>query len=204
MDKGALNMELVYPITDRDKLDAMADYLYNKNTRDYIMFEIGINLGIRVTDFTQQKVSFYRKACEQGYVNMMPGKTSRYGKKITVPINEDLKELIEAYIKGRDDNEWMFESRKHGYAITRQQVYRILNDAAQHVGITDNIGCHSMRKTFGYWHYYYNKDIHMLMEIFNHSSEEITMRYIGITHEEQVNSMKKMNLGIKKINTLNF
>ena len=33
-------MELVEPIMDRDKLDAMADYLYNKNKRDYVMFEI--------------------------------------------------------------------------------------------------------------------------------------------------------------------
>lgn len=198
-------MELVYPITDRKKLDAMADYLYNSSVRDYIMFEIGINLGIRVTDFTQQKVSFYREACNKGYVEMMPRKTSRYKKKITVPINKDLKELIEQYIDGRDNDEWMFPSRKHGHALTRQQIYRILNDAANYVGITDNIGCHSMRKTFGYWHYYYNKDVHMLMEIFNHSDEAVTLRYIGMTHEEQVNSMKQMNLGVKKLNrTIGF
>lgn len=194
-------MELVYPITDRSKLDAMADYLYNKSVRDYIMFEIGINLGIRVTDFTQQKVAFYRDACEKGYITITPSKTSKYKKKITVPINEDLRELIKEYIAGKADDEWMFPSRKQGYSLTRQQIYRILNEAAEYVGITDSIGCHSMRKTFGYWHYYYNKDVHMLMEIFNHSSEDITMRYIGMTHEEQVNSMKQMNMGVRKLNS---
>ena len=192
-------MELVYPITDREKLNTMADYLYNSNIRDYMMFEIGINLGIRVTDFTQQKVGFYREACRKGYIEMTPKKTSRYNKKIVVPINGDLKEIIEQYIKDKKDDEWMFPSRKHGYSITRQQAYRVLNDASAHANITDNIGCHSMRKTFGYWHYKYNNDVHMLMEIFNHSDEAITLRYIGVTHEEQVSSMEHMNLGVKKL-----
>lgn len=192
-------MELVYPITNRKQLDDMADYLYNKSIRDYIMFEIGINIGIRVTDFTQQKVQFYREACEKGYVEMVPKKTAKYNKKVIVPINKDLNKLIQDYIKDRNDNDWMFDSRKKGYAITRQQVYRILNEAANAVGITDNIGCHSMRKTFGYWHYYYNHDIRLLMDIFNHSSEEVTLRYIGVSEEKKRESMECMNLGVRSI-----
>lgn len=192
-------MELVYPITNRKQLDDMADYLYNKNIRDYIMFEIGINIGIRVTDFTQQKVQFYRDACDKGYVEMIPKKTSKYNKKVIVPINKYLNNLIKEYIKEKDDNDWMFTSRKKGYAITRQQVYRILNEAANAVGITDNIGCHSMRKTFGYWHYYYNHDIRLLMDIFNHSSEEVTLIYIGVSEEKKRESMECMNLGVRSI-----
>lgn len=192
-------MELVYPITDRHKLDAMADYLYNKSLRDYIMFEIGINIGIRVTDFTQQRVQFYREACEKGFVEMVPKKTAKYNKKVVVPINKDLNKLIQEYIKDKDDTDWMFPSRKKGYSITREQVYRILNEAAAAVGITDNIGCHSMRKTFGYWHYYYNHDIRLLMDIFNHSSEEVTLRYIGVSEEKKRESMECMNLGVREI-----
>lgn len=192
-------MELVYPITNRHQLDKMADYLYNKNLRDYIMFEIGINIGIRVTDFTQQKVQFYREACEKGFVEMIPKKTVKYNKKVVVPINKDLNKLIQEYIKDKDDTDWMFPSRKKGYSITREQVYRILNEAAAAVGITDNIGCHSMRKTFGYWHYYYNHDIRLLMDIFNHSSEEVTLRYIGVSEEKKRESMECMNLGVREI-----
>lgn len=192
-------MELVYPITNRHQLDKMADYLYNKSLRDYIMFEIGINIGIRVTDFTQQKVQFYREACEKGFVEMVPKKTAKYNKKVVVPINKDLNKLIQEYIKDKDDTDWMFPSRKKGYSITREQVYRILNEAAAAVGITDNIGCHSMRKTFGYWHYYYNHDIRLLMDIFNHSSEEVTLRYIGVSEEKKRESMECMNLGVREI-----
>lgn len=196
-------MELVEPIMDRDKLDAMADYLYNKNKRDYVMFEIGINLGIRVTDFTKQRVYFYRQACEKGYIDFTPSKTKRYGKKVHLPISEDMNALIRSYIKDKDDNEWMFPSRKtlngEQISITRQQVTRILDEAAREVGIKENIGAHSMRKTFGYWHYKYNNDIRMLMEIFNHSSEAVTLRYIGVSNEEKKKSMECMNLGVREI-----
>lgn len=196
-------MELVEPIMDKDKLLAMANYLYKKNIRDYVLFEIGINLGIRVTDFTQQKVDFYRQACEKGYIDMTPSKTKKFNKKVHVPISDGLKQLILKYIKDRKDTDWMFTSQKtkdgEPLPLTRVQVYRILNDAAQSVGIEENIGCHSMRKTFGYWHYYYNHDIRLLMDIFNHSSEEVTLRYIGVSDQKKKESMQCMDLGVMEL-----
>ncbi len=44
-----------------------------------------------------------------------------------------------------------------------------------------------MRKTFGYWFYKQTKDIAMLQEILNHSTSQITLRYIGIIKEEKDN-----------------
>lgn len=197
-------MARVEPIMDRKKLDAMADYLYNKSIRDYVLFELGINLGIRVTDFTHQKVGFYRNAVKQGFVELMPEKTARYNKKIRVPISNEMKALIYKFIENRADSDWMFESRNKDsngkpLPLSRYMIYLNLNEAAQAVGIEDNIGCHSMRKTFGYWHYYYNKDIRLLMDIFNHSSEDVTLRYIGVSEEIKRKSMEYMNLGVKEI-----
>ncbi|MGL5480083.1 MAG: site-specific integrase, partial [Clostridium sp.] len=42
---------------------------------------------------------------------------------------------------------------------------------------------HTMRKTFGYFHYNQFKDIAILQDIFNHSAPSITLRYIGITDD---------------------
>ena len=50
------------------------------------------------------------------------------------------------------------------------------------VGLQD-IGSHSLRKTFGFWNYELYKDVAILQEIFNHSSPSITLRYIGITED---------------------
>lgn len=189
-------MELTHPITNQQQINEMAAYLYNKSPRDYMIFEVGINIGIRITDFTKQTIGFYRHACELGYIELIPSKTEKYNKKVQVPISPAMIKLIQSYIAGKSDNEYMFPSRKGGTALTRQQIYRILTDAAEHVGIKESIGCHGMRKTFGYWHYKYNKNIRLLMYIFNHSSEDVTLRYIGVTDEEKKQSMECMNLGI--------
>ena len=41
-----------------------------------------------------------------------------------------------------------------------------------------------MRKTFGYHHYKQYKDVVILQKIFNHSSQSITLRYIGIEQDD--------------------
>ena len=48
----------------------------------------------------------------------------------------------------------------------------------------DNLGTHTLRKTFGFHYYNQTGDIATLMQMFNHSKEEVTLRYIGITQEK--------------------
>ena len=78
--------------------------------------------------------------------------------------------------------------------LDRSQVYRMLNEACKEVGIDVNIGTHSMRKSFGYHHYNQFKDVAMLQMIFNHSSPQITLRYIGINQDEIDNSYRQFEL----------
>lgn len=206
---GGFKSSLVEPITDFEAINKMSEILYAQSERNYLLFIIGINLGLRVSDYVQLTVGFFRSACKKGVVELIPSKTDKREldesgnivgtfKIVRLPIPVDLKESIENYIDGRDDNEYMFNSRKGGTPIRRETVWVILNDAAKKAGVTANIGAHSMRKTFGYWHYRYNNDIRLLMEIFQHSSEAITLRYIGVTNENIESSMNNMRLGIRK------
>ncbi|EOQ08929.1 hypothetical protein KOY_05230 [Bacillus cereus VDM021] len=66
------------------------------------------------------------------------------------------------------------------------QAYRQLQKAGDFAGV-ESLGTHTMRKTFGYWFYKQTKDIAMLQEIMNHSTPQITLRYIGINKEEKDN-----------------
>lgn len=80
--------------------------------------------------------------------------------------------------------EYLFTSQKgNNKPITTTQAYRIIVAAGTNIGLTE-IGTHTMRKTFGYWHYQQFHDIAILQEIFNHSSPSITLRYIGINQDE--------------------
>jgi integrase len=59
----------------------------------------------------------------------------------------------------------------------------------------NDIGTHTMRKTFGYHYYKATIDIAMLQDIFNHSAPSITKRYIGITQDEIDKSLEGYRLG---------
>ena len=49
--------------------------------------------------------------------------------------------------------------------------------------IMENIGTHTLRKTFGYYAYQSGVAIEVIQKLFNHSTPATTLRYIGITQE---------------------
>ena len=88
----------------------------------------------------------------------------------------------------------MFQSRiGKNKPLDRRTVDWILKTAALECGI-ENIGTHSMRKTFGYHYYKKYKDVAMLMDLFNHSSPAITLRYIGIRQDQRDKAMSNFDL----------
>ena len=77
----------------------------------------------------------------------------------------------------------LFPSERTEEHISRYQVDRILKSAGAKCGL-ENIGTHTMRKTFGYWFYRRTKDIATLQKMLNHSNQRETMIYIGLEQEE--------------------
>ncbi|MFJ5772554.1 tyrosine-type recombinase/integrase [Psychrobacillus sp. NPDC093180] len=155
--------------------------------RDYILFLLGINSGIRVSDLLKFKIHEIKGKKK---VTIREGKTKKPRDIYLTNIYDELNN----YIATLEDTEWLFPSRKGDKAISRIQVYRQFNKAADMVDITDGIGTHTMRKTFGYWHYRQFKDIAELQTILNHSHPQITLDYIGITDEQIENNMKNFVL----------
>jgi len=179
----------VQPIRDYDQITDMKWSLKKWcGERDYIMFLLGINTGLRVSDLLNLKVKDIKKKKK---ITVKEGKTEKIR---TIHLSNIYDEL-NTYIKTLDGTEWLFPSRKgDNKPITRIQAYRQLNKAARMVDMEDGIGTHTMRKTFGYWYYKQTKDIATLQTILNHSHPEITLRYIGITDEEIENSLNNFVL----------
>ena len=106
-----------------------------------------------------------------------------------------MKTDLDQYIIGMGDDEYLFQSRNgENKPIQRLQAYRILNKAARNVGIDEEIGTHTMRKTFGYHFYQKTKDIALLQNLFNHSSPSVTLRYIGINQDIIDNAIREFRL----------
>ena len=183
-------MNTVQPIRDTKKINAMKTLLKERAEKYYIMFRIGINVGLRISDITNLKVADVRNKEHITIIEQKTNKTKRF------LIPNTLKKEIAAFIKTNNmsDDEYLIQSRKgDNKPVTRIQAYRVLNEIAKQIGL-DEIGTHSLRKTFGYHHYQKNKDVAILQDIFNHSAPSITLRYIGITDDMKDNTLKDFDL----------
>lgn len=170
-------MQFVEPIRDKEKIELIKVILKRQGMRDYLMFLLGINSGLRISDILKLKVS---DVLNKQYINIKEQKT---GKNKKFPITDSFKTQLNEYIMHKQPDDWLFLSRRGNRAITRVQAYRIINKACLNAGITEQVGTHTLRKTFGYHFYNKTKDIGLLQNIFNHSTPSVTLRYIGINQD---------------------
>lgn len=170
-------MKEVQPIRDKNKIEEMKSELLKKGSRDYMIFVLGINTGLRISDLLNLKVEDVKNKSHITLIEQKTGKTKRF------MVNGQLRRDIDKYINNMGDGEYLFQSQKgNNKPISRVQAYRILNGAASSIGL-DEIGTHTLRKTFGYWHYKQYKDVALLQDLFNHSAPSVTLIYIGINQD---------------------
>lgn len=190
-------MNYVHPIRDADTIHAIEERLAALDTqrgkREYLMFECGIYLGLRISDLVRLKAGMLRG---HDYLTMREQKT---GKENRMPIGDTLKRVLRQRLNEYADDEYIFMSRqrdKDGKIrhITRKTAYNDIQQMGKDAGIDFCIGCHTLRKTFGYHFYKYSGNIALLMIWFNHSSAEITKRYIGIDLDERAKAVKRFRI----------
>ncbi len=170
-------MNKVEPIRSKEKIEKMKTELIKRGYRDYLLFVMGINTGLRISELLRLKVKDVKN---KSHIILKENKTDKRKKFL---INSHLKEDLEKFITGMQSEEFLFQSQKgDNKPISRVQAYRILNAAAEKAGI-ENVGTHTLRKTFGYFHYMEYRDVALLQELFNHSSPSITLDYIGINQD---------------------
>lgn len=184
-------MNTVQPIKDKQKIEDMKIVLRASNYRDYLLFVLGINTGLRISDLLQIRLEDIIDAKGKIKESIII-KEIKTGKTRQIIINSSLKKALKEYLATNPDiksDYYLFRSRKGvNSPISRIQAWHILNKAAQSVAIKENIGSHSLRKTFGFHAYNQGIDITLLQKIFNHSTPSVTLRYIGITQQE-INSV---------------
>jgi len=182
-------LNTVEPIRDSALVNEIEAYLKKTNYRNYLMFMCGIYTGLRIGDILRLKI---RDVKGKRYINIREEKTNK--EKRHFEINPELIKVIKEYTTDRDPDDYLIKSRV-GYnkPIDRSTAYRILRDVGDIFEI-DNIGTHTLRKTFGYHFYKQTKDIETLKEILNHSSSKVTFRYIGINQESINESIRKLKI----------
>ncbi|WP_255451057.1 tyrosine-type recombinase/integrase [Sporomusa sp. KB1] len=135
-------MKYVEPIRNKQQIDAVKNYLKNRNLRDCLLFVLGINSGLRISDLLSLKISDVKTK------DRIVIREKKTGKIKDFPLSNTCEKAINEYLTNINrENGWLFKSKKSEQPITRVQAYRIMNQAAQAVGIKEAIGTHTLRKT---------------------------------------------------------
>jgi integrase len=154
------------------------------NKRDYLLFVLGINNGLRGSDLLSLKVGQLKYLQVGEYATITEQKT---GKTNIVMMNKTVKDALQAFLnenEGIDDGAYLFASRK---GDNKPLTVATLNHLVKvwTTGINGNFGSHSLRKTFGYiQRVKFGTSFEILAKRYQHSNPAITMRYLGISSKE--------------------
>ncbi|EGJ5776147.1 TPA: site-specific integrase [Listeria monocytogenes] len=201
-------MEEVQPIKDLKKIALMKDILSRGEfgERNVLLFSIGINTAYRISDLLSLKLSdvleiYRQKVRVKSRLKMTEQKTEKNNSVIlTKKLQKDIWDfVVKEHAKAIDQQDldhYLFMSRKKNAGerpLTRQQGWYIISEAGKKAGL-ENLGTHSMRKTFGYHLYKNGVGLELIQVLLNHSSPRITLRYIGIEQEDKDQAVSSLGL----------
>lgn len=201
------------PIKNLEDIDRICNYfLEREQYRDYMLFVVGINFGLRYADLLRlrfchilnEDMSFKESF---DIVESKTAETRKKKKNRHVVINESVMDAIEIYLTHTDNvhlDDHMFPSHSNNgkyedRSIDRKSVYRIFQKAKKDLNLDFRFGVHTLRKTFAYHQMAMSnhdpRKLTLLQKMYGHSSINDTLRYIGLTNEEMEEAYLGLNLG---------
>ena len=184
-------MSCTQPIRNENDLNKFRNYYrtIEDKPRNYALIEFGLNYALRIRDILALHWNDVYLTSTHKYRDHILVKEQKTGKENVIILNKNAQNALEKYRKTLSDfnaANYIFRSQKQPeLAISRCQAFRIIKKAAQACGLEQHISCHSLRKTFGYFAWKQGTPPALLMSIYNHSSYEITKRYLGIDQLEK-------------------
>lgn len=186
-------MSTTQPIRDKESLQKFKNFYKTQkpNPRNYAIIVLGLNTALRISDIlnlTSEMVYDHNKVREHIVV-----KEQKTGKINRILLNREVRKALDFYrpflVKSaacKAGNPYLFPSPYVSRRpLSRYQVYRMIRNAAESVEIQEKVSCHSLRKTFGYRAWKQGADPIVIMLIYNHSSFEITKRYLCIEQDDK-------------------
>jgi len=179
----AMERVLATPTKDTPSKRRIAD-------RNRMIFMLGICTGLRASDLVRVTP---KMISDDGTLYIIEKKT---GKGRTIILPENIKRAINHYIAKYNihKDEPLFPSQKGNDEMTVHTLNYLIVEAAKTIGWNALLyGSHTIRKTYAYQFYTAANKISkergyralsVLCKELNHSSEAITLAYIGIDKEE--------------------
>ncbi|MBR0090498.1 MAG: tyrosine-type recombinase/integrase [Lachnospiraceae bacterium] len=191
---------LTTPIRSQAEIRLMKEY-YRKagRTRDYVLFVMGINTALRISDLIALQWEDVYNFKNDEYARHIYLQEQKTGKHNCIALNRNAAQALELLRRMRgwrcEPEEYIFYSGNNRHThISRNRAWHIIKEAAGALGLEGNISCHSLRKTFGYHAWKVGTPPAVIMEIYNHSNLAITRRYLSITQDDYDEVFHSVNL----------
>lgn len=183
-------MSTTQPIKEMETVQELKDYwrIVKPNKRNYLLTTMALNTALRISDLLELHYSDVYCYAEHRVADHIIVRENKTGKTNCIYINDELRATVESLANCEDHNshDWLFASHKYpGTPLSRFQAYRIVREAADAINIGRSVSPHSLRKTFGYHAWQNGVNPVLLMNIYNHSSYQVTKRYLGIDQDEK-------------------
>ena len=197
------NMNSAEPIKKARDLTNLKSYYkeIRPNPRNELLIILGLNTALRISDIlalTWQDVYDFEWKEYRNHINIVEQKT---GKTTQIYMNQNVLEELhnyKSYLKQKkkemNEDSFLFTHSNKNEPISRVQAFRIIRKAADYYNISGVISCHSLRKTFGYHAWKQGASPVVLVTVFNHSSYQVTKRYLGIEQDDKDKIFKKIKL----------
>ena len=162
-----------------------------------LLVAIGVFTGLRISDLLNLK---YTDVFSGELLTIQEKKTKKIRK---IKLNPDLKEIIDRVVgkmEVRDLNQHIFINKYGTKPIDKSYVNVKLKQLFRkyRVRVGGNISTHTFRKTLGRrvveLNNYSDKSMVLLMDLFGHSSQAITKRYLGIREQEILDVYDSLSL----------
>ena len=191
--------QLVLPIKDSNILHEVQDTLLNNfryGRRNYTIFQVGKATLLRVSDVLalRRNEIFNDDGTIKKNAYIRDKKTDKPNTLYLKPVNQDLIDYLQWLNENMIQSDWLFPSIKHpDRHITEKQFYKIMAKTGDLLGI-NYLGTHTMRKTGAYRVYTQtNYNIGLVMSLLNHSSEAMTLKYLGLDQVSREQMLDKVS-----------
>jgi len=200
MSEKHLGRQNVKPIRDKKIIQRVKDAMRAEEDYKFLtLFVLGINTGLRISDLLGLRwEDVYSKGKLHSRIVLVEKKT---GKRQEIPLGKTVIDVLKEYKANATPEGFLFPTKRNprykkpDKALSFQYVYRRLNYYLQvRAGFTEPVGCHTLRKTFGYQAYLAGWDLYRIQECLNHSSPAITRRYIDLSQDDKDQVFVSLNL----------
>ena len=201
--------QLVLPIKDTQMLNQVLTTLrdnFKYGQRNYTIFQVGKATLLRVSEVISLSKAdvFEGNGDIKRNAYIVDKKTKKQNTLYLRPVEDDLLKYQNWLMRYQMDNPkmkvydspWLFPSFANpDNHISGHTYYEVMQKVGDLLGI-NYLGTHTMRKTGAYRVYEQsNHNIGLVMKLLNHSSEAVTLNYLGLDQESREHILDSIDFG---------